>query len=357
MNKLCCPNCFTEPTISRHISESGTLGKTCNYCESDNQKTICVDEITGFIEQIIEGLTSKQSQELSHDNVEKIALFDILLKKLCFFGDGVLDPRNLLIDILSTQTDVVSAEFFLPKLDVVKEKWSIFSTELKQKNRFFPNSELYKQIFNNQKNAQDLGSNAFHTLVELLTKEYSMNRLFYRARVSSDRLSVDQMGAPPAINVTAGRANPVGIPYLYLADNNDTCIAEVRPHNGALVSIAAFKLSKNLKVLDLTSPRKKASFLIQDNLVDTLKYIDLLDVFSEELSKPVQPNRTHLDYIPTQYLCEYFKSVCRFDGLIFNSSFGMGTNLVLFDEENVIPVEMKYYRISATSHKYDECSI
>ena len=52
-------------------------------------------------------------------------------------------------------------------------------------------------------------------------------------------------------------------------------------------------------------------------------------------SKPVLPNRTHLDYIPTQFICEFFKTVCGFHGLVFNSSFGNGKNIVLFDQNLV----------------------
>ena len=88
---------------------------------------------------------------------------------------------------------------------------------------------------------------------------------------------------------------------------------------------------------DLTNPRKKASFLLQESesLENSLIHINLLEIFAKELSKPVLPNRTHLDYIPTQFICEFFKTVCGFHGLVFNSSFGNGKNIVLFDQNLV----------------------
>ena len=109
-------------------------------------------------------------------------------------------------------------------------------------------------------------------------------------------------------------------------------------------------------LLDLTCPRKKASFLIQDSesLTDTLIYVDLLETFADELSKPILPNRSHLDYIPTQFLCEYFKTICGFHGLIFNSSFGSGVNLVLFDQDLVDDVSVKYVVISNIEHNFNE---
>ena len=44
-----------------------------------------------------------------------------------------------------------------------------------------------------------------------------------------------------------GRANPRGITYLYLANNKDTACAEVRPYKGAFISVAIFKVKRELK--------------------------------------------------------------------------------------------------------------
>ena len=66
------------------------------------------------------------------------------------------------------------------------------------------------------------------------------------------------------------------------------------------------------------------------------------------------PYRAHLDYIPTQFLCEYFKTICRYEGILFNSSFGKGKNLVLFNESFVNPVEMKYFKVVLTEYTHKE---
>ncbi|WP_211222764.1 RES family NAD+ phosphorylase [Paludibacterium yongneupense] len=39
---------------------------------------------------------------------------------------------------------------------------------------------------------------------------------------------IDKMGAPPKQLATHGRANPTGIPYLYLGSHPATAIAEIR---------------------------------------------------------------------------------------------------------------------------------
>ncbi|WP_366931004.1 RES family NAD+ phosphorylase [Mesorhizobium sp.] len=47
---------------------------------------------------------------------------------------------------------------------------------------------------------------------------------------------------PLAGRASEGRANPKGIPCLYMAVDRHTALAECRPWIGSLVSIGAFKI-------------------------------------------------------------------------------------------------------------------
>jgi hypothetical protein len=47
-----------------------------------------------------------------------------------------------------------------------------------------------------------------------------------------------------------GRANPSGIPHLYLATTKETAMAEVRPWLGSIISLATFKTTKELSIID-----------------------------------------------------------------------------------------------------------
>lgn len=347
MSNYCCQHCFTEKNIVQFISLNGTFIGSCSYCEFENVQGIEPAKIFEFIERFYFGLDEDETGE---------KLFDILKSKYCFFEDRVLDKEKLFQDILIDSNLSFEKKYKIPSSEEIKIGWIEFSQEIKAKNRFFPQTSLYKKLFTNTKDDDASQTDAFLLLLESLTKNYSTGRKFYRARVHDSRLPIAEMKAPPTMLVTAGRANPIGISYLYLAENEKTCIAEVRPSNGCMVSVATFSLKENLKLLDLTSPRKRASFLIQESehLIDSLIHIDLLEIFAEELSKPVLPNKSHLDYIPTQFLCEYFKVVCGFHGLIFNSSFGNGKNIVLFDQTLVDNDSMKYFSISRTDYEFNE---
>lgn len=67
------------------------------------------------------------------------------------------------------------------------------------------------------------------------------------------------MGAPPSRYANHGRANPTGIPYLYLGSMPDTAISEIRPHTGEIATVAEFEIPAVLIIVDLREPRKHVS--------------------------------------------------------------------------------------------------
>ncbi len=73
------------------------------------------------------------------------------------------------------------------------------------------------------------------------------------------------MGAPSKRIASHGRANPAGIPYLYLGSKPVTAISEVRPYTGEKACVADFTTPADLKLIDLRNPRSMVSpFLLAD---------------------------------------------------------------------------------------------
>src|SRR6185503_14264408 len=62
----------------------------------------------------------------------------------------------------------------------------------------------------------------------------------------------ERMLPSAAYTKDGGRGNPPGIAYLYLSELGATAVAEVRPWANAYVSVARFKVRRDLRVLDLT---------------------------------------------------------------------------------------------------------
>jgi hypothetical protein len=148
-----------------------------------------------------------------------------------------------------------------------------------------------------------------------------------------------------------GRANPKGIPYLYLSEGKNTAMAEVRPWVGSLISVGQFETLRDLVLINCSSEHPKVMFYIEEP--DPLKreqavWYDINRAFS----RPVNPSDSLADYAPTQIIAELFKNN-GFDGIVYNSSLGEDLNVVLFDLDSVRGICRYLYETKTVKFKFD----
>jgi hypothetical protein len=222
-------------------------------------------------------------------------------------------------------------------------EWEKLRDELMYRNRFFPESDI------------DLPR--LRELLPSLTLDSDEVRTsWYRARIQTGDTPFDvaEMGAPPRRAASFGRANPAGIPYLYLGSTLETAVSEIRPHKGEIACVAEFTTPSNLKLVDLRNPRKMVSpfqlLLVSDaaDIVRMRSDLPFLERLGEELRRPVVPQAAAIDYTPSQYLCEFIKK-CGYNGVVYRSSVSDGINLALFDPAVAESSDVVQYRISRVS--------
>lgn len=336
----CCVQCFHDSVIVAKINTEGTISR-CSYCGTHQVSCIDPTNLADKLELFTYGLRE------SEDGYSFPEIFNLY----GLFSDRVRQAQALINDILGTNSE---AKRFSLDFDIASysDQWEDFKIELKHRNRFFPKATIYSSIFN--KSTPDSNEGVLFQLLEQLKIPVDVRDSFFRARISERHLEANQMGCPPREIVSSGRANPLGIPYLYVADSLITCISEVRPSNSSGVYVAQMTPVRELSVLDLTTPRKNcsASAFGEEQLSAVLGFLGLLELFSEDLSKPIRPENSNLDYIPTQFLCEFIKSEAKFDGIVFNSSFGEGKNYVFFDGNSLTPDAPVKYTVNRTIHEY-----
>ena len=200
--------------------------------------------------------------------------------------------------------------------------WEALSQEIRFENRFF-----YKKSFNFQ---------IIKKIIPHLSIEIGRNEKFFRARISPDKdcFKAKEMGCPPAHKSANGRANPPGIPYLYLASSEDVAVYEVKPSMMDYVSVGQFIVKKDFRCVDF---RYISPFQFHDSEVDyetAVKYVGMLTEMGKNLENIINHRTTHYEYVPTQYVCEMIKSF-GFSGVIYNSSSEQGFNLTLFGDSDV----------------------
>lgn len=326
--RKCCPNCFGDSHLNSVIQQIAQTQGDCSFCQSKNLPLVEPVQLREYFE-LLTGIYTKADEGTTLGEWFKSDWG-------MFYGLDLANTKDLLADVfqdgnIPRMTFAPSSKCFSKNLD----NWENLRKELMEENRFFPKETIsFERI---------------SYLVSQLIYKDELPEKWYRARIqeSEDPYPLEKMGPPPKDKATHGRANPVGIPYLYVASDVVTSVSEVRPHTGEFVTVAEFKIVGDVRLADLRSPRSLITpFICADaeEIAALRGDIEFLVRLGEELTRPVLPKSAAIDYIPSQYLCELIKKN-GFDGVIYKSSVGDEINLALFYPAKAKGVRLMPHRV------------
>ena len=313
--RCCCPECFGDYGLRNNIFPTlDPQHGTCSFCGTVDAMLVEPARLTNLFEMLV---------NVYEPNDEGKLLVEWMKDDWALFNHPSMDvvhAKELLAEILNDGEIV--RQPFAPSPSYISEglvKWETLRDEMMYANRWFLTVSL--------------DTNRLRELLDLLLAS-TLPRRWFRARIQTDDevFSIDKMGAPPKRRASHGRANPAGIPYLYIASKPETAAAEIRPHTGEVACVASYFIPE-IRAVDLRHPRKLVSpFILTDaSEIGQLRAdLPFLERLGDELTRPVLPSGAAIDYIPSQYLCEFIKT-CGFDGVVYRSSVSDGINLVLFD--------------------------
>ena len=332
----CCAGCFGDRGLRKSIIplRSTEVGR-CSYCDSEHVAILAPAQLSEYFQLLVSAY---------RPDAEGKILVQWFREDWGMFESNRMDDsraKDLLAEILDDGGIV--RQTYLPVdasgADRLGE-WQKLRDELMYQNRFFPDVNI------------DLER------LELLLSHLSLDAdevpgLWYRARIQigDEPFRVADMGAPPRRVASHGRANPAGIPYLYLGSTQTASIAEIRPHTGEFACVADFRTPPELKLVDLRRPRKTVSpFLLVDaqDIGRMRNDLPFLERLGDELTRPVVPQAAAIEYTPSQYLCEFIKK-CDYDGVIYRSSVSEGINLALFNPARAQSGTVVRYRVLRVS--------
>ncbi|MCP3807149.1 RES family NAD+ phosphorylase [Paenibacillus sp. Lou8.1] len=167
---------------------------------------------------------------------------------------------------------------------------------------------------------------ALKNQIELIDQD----KVLFRARINKtgEYFKDQDLQAPPQGKAGGGRMNPKGISYLYASETETTVITEVRPWIGATVTIAECQTKAPLKIINM----------VPDSAIgDTNSY---KRVIGQEFSRPVRPDSSEIDYMPTQFIAEYFRDQ-GVDGVKYSSATHAGGINYLFFNPNEFNIKIK----------------
>ncbi len=307
-----CSECFFDEEIQNYISSTGVKG-VCDVLKKD-ALVIELEDLSDFFYDVINVFKIEASS--------KNTIVDYLQKDWNLFRDKKVAEKiiNECVSMLGSTLDIKHVVY----LDVISNYvsiWERLKHDLQFKSRFLINLNTYNPT-------DPYLKDCIKADVIIPT-----GTIMYRARVLPDKVSYykkDDLGCPPPKIVSNGRANPIGIPYLYLCDNKGTTYYEVRARYKDRVTVGDFRINRNLKIVSLSSLSSLYLASHSGDFVKELKHKLLLHKIAEDMTKPLSRYDTELEYVPTQFICELCK-INGADGISFKSSLdGKGTNYVLF---------------------------
>jgi hypothetical protein len=137
----------------------------------------------------------------------------------------------------------------------------------------------------------------------------------YRARGHAWREDSQGWGAAqlgtnlPKHATNPSRMSPAGIPLFYGAGDVETALAEVaHADDREFFAVGKFVTTEPVTVIDLTHVPHVPS-IFDPVLGGAQGQLRFLNELVSELRQPIEPNRSNLDYVPTQVFCEYFLHV------------------------------------------------
>ncbi len=230
-----------------------------------------------------------------------------------------------------------------------------FSGKIKRQSRFIWDVEEEEFL-------DAVAESAASRLVTLPNKH-----LLWRAQLGCDMVEREAQGVfhdqewpydehrmkPIPGSANDGRINPRGIPCLYLATKIETAIGEVRPWIGSYVSVAQFKVMKELKIVEFGRLRDKNFIHFEEpNLEGRINTI--WSHMDKAFSVPSTRDDNSADYAPTQIIAERLKKE-GYDGIAYSSSFGdNGYNVALFNLDSAEFVGSLLHRVDQISLETSE---
>ena len=161
---------------------------------------------------------------------------------------------------------------------------------------------------------------------------------------------------PRPDRASEGRANPKGVPCLYLATTKETAMSEVRPWIGSLISVGQFETIRTLEIIDCSHNHGDPLFHFFLGREEPLAPGDIEKTVWSHIDRAFAAPRSRDDdvaaYAGTQIIAELFKSK-GYDGVAYRSSFGEdGYNIALFDIGAAHLINCQLHKVDAVDMKF-----
>ncbi|WP_199616961.1 RES family NAD+ phosphorylase [Paenibacillus alkalitolerans] len=355
-----CSYCIVDGELQPIIEGLGQVESSCPVCGKRRAFIYDTDvntELIGYFNELLEYYTPESMLPPDFPAEEKKLLVTELTDRWHIFNTK-LNPtdvyrimRALCAEKYGSMPNLFDAPVGIAELNDIEylksrsllrsNSWDDFVESVKIQNRFHTN-HIELDILNRY--------------CSFIRKVYKKGTAFFRGRISPEEgFPTEEMGAPPSDKATAGRANSAGIRCLYLASDLDTTIHEIRAGVFDYISIGRFELTKDIVVVDLKAIDHISPFFDGCDFIINKEHLRRINM---EIGRALRRSDSVLDYIPTQYIADFIKSISHegkpeYAGIEYNSTINLsGQNLAIFYPELFVCTEVEVYHIKEL--RYDK---
>lgn len=352
--------CFRDEQLCSMISREKRYG-TCEVQHMTDCIVYDTDEdhyLEEYLEEIMDAFTVAKHLKVKDEDT-RVDYLRNFLYRWKIFSVSEQDIQLIITSICSEryadQPELFDEKVTIMELFFVDEMeskcilktntWDDFCHHIKHVNRFHSQQVNFKQLKN---------------LLDNMVVDIPAGTLrLFRSRICDEEsylkgYSIEKMGVPPVSLTTAGRTNSEGIQCLYLANDEETTFHEVRARDNDHVSVGEFHQVKDLKIVDLSLFDKIGPFSIPDfDMTWFAINIDIIRKIGNEVAMPMRRFDRALDYVPTQYICDYVKHL-GYDGIRYKSTLVKGgINYAVFDEKKFKCVGVKVVHIGNIQYEWN----
>ncbi|WP_137128766.1 RES family NAD+ phosphorylase [Rhizobium sp. FY34] len=372
-NKLLCWKCIGDEYLKGKVRSEG-VANTCSYCECRG-RTFRIADISGIVDVAFQQHYQQSRMEMNgyewqaHKDPDSSFEFipdgepieQAIENAADIPGKAATDIQAVLADRYSSWSSIEIGEQTEYDADLYyeeispddskwQEKWRTFERALKTESRFFNPAaiDLLLELFDGVERLQTYTGSG---LVVTAGPGTELTHLFRaRAFQSPSKLEAaigrpdTELGPPPSLFASSGRMNARGISVFYGADDPAAAVAEVRPPVGCHVAVGRFEITRELRLLDLSSfpSATLRGSIFNPEYAGELSRIRFLKGLAMRMARPVMPDDQEFEYLPTQAVADFLATglVAPMDGIIFPSVQVAGEikNVVLFHHASAVEV-------------------
>lgn len=358
-----CPTCSSKKV---YICNTECVVQTKEDAEQAIARKDTLEGIKNIFKEILSIYSLKEDLPLDYPKGQLEVLHSSLFYKWNIFNKNKITPVDVREIVLSLLPDKynenpdlfdglvgvkeLSPSLFDPELMIITDNdWNQFTETIKYENRF---------------HSQQINLENLNFFLSYFEEIIPAKVEFFRCRINNENkiFKESDLKAPPVGKATAGRLNAEGISRLYLCSEEETAISEIRASRHDIVTIGKFRIKEKLRVLDLTN-FDQIRLLSDFSYMEFLKYflnMEGLKKISNELAKPVRGSDKAKDYLATQYISDFVKSIQGTGGTLYHgikyrsTASESGYNLMLFDDNKVELANQETKSINYVKYIYSQ---